>query len=220
MITVFPEGAMQLAKKTTLKMADIVTESIQTSQSYLHSRDSEDYDVVMQLEEMVNKLDTEITSYLLKIMKQSGNSADVAETYTKTLEIVKNYERMSDLSTNLVELYNMTVEGRETFSEEAMEDIDTMYKLLLDMLHRSMKIYQNEDSAGYELLLQDEEYMDLIEDKYREKHFRRLADGICDTKFASSVFVDVLSTLERIADHGVNVARNVNSAVKMHSSGH
>ena len=58
--------------------------------------------------------------------------------------------------------------------------------------------------------------MDLIEVKYREKHFQRMAEGICTSKVASSIFVDVLGTLERIGDHGVNVARNVYSAVKLH----
>lgn len=218
LITVFPEGALQLAKNTTVKMADIVIESIQTSQSYMHSRDTEEYDVVMQLEEMVNRLDTDITTYLLKIAKAGVNSPDMAEAYTKNLEIVKNYERMSDLSTNLVEFYALMVEAREEFSTEAKEDLDTMYQLLIDMLQRSLKIFVNEDLKGYDVLLQDEEYLDLIEDKYREKHFKRMADGICDTKVGSSIFVDTLGIIERIGDHGVNVARNVNSAVKQHAN--
>ena len=43
-----------------------------------------------------------------------------------------------------------------------------------------------------------------------------MAEGICDTKVASSLFVDILGTLERIGDHSVNVARNVFSVVKYH----
>ena len=216
LITVFPEGALQLAKNTTIKMADIVIESIETSQRYLMSRDEEEYDVVHQLEEMINRLDTDITSYLLKIAKSGLQSESFAENYTKNLEIVKNYERMSDLSTNLVGFYKMMIEARENFTEDALNDLNTMYQLLLDILHRSTKIYEEEDLSGYEALIRDEEYLDLIEMKYREKHFQRMTEGICTTKVASSIFVDVLGTLERIGDHGVNVARNVNSAVKLH----
>ena len=43
-----------------------------------------------------------------------------------------------------------------------------------------------------------------------------MAEGICDTKVASSIFIDILGILERIGDHGVNVARNVSSTVKTH----
>ena len=218
LIEVFPEAALQLAKKSTLQMADLVIESIETSQRYLHSRDEEDYEVVNQLEGMVNKLDTEITSYLLKIAKSGMQNETIAETYTKTLEIVKNYERISDLSTNIVGFYKLVFEEREYFSDEGSNDLDTMYQLISSMLNRSLKIYKNDDLTKYDALIQDEEYLDLIEAKYREKHFQRMAEGIETTKVASTVYVDILSTLERIGDHGVNVARNVHSAIKFHEN--
>ncbi|CAM3610680.1 Na/Pi cotransporter family protein [Erysipelothrix urinaevulpis] len=216
LITTFPEGALQLAKSTTMHMASLVLESLETTQSYLHNGSNEDYEVVLQLEEMVNAIDTDLTDYLLKIAKQGNQSGHIAESYTKNLEIIKNYERMSDLSTNLVEFYHMVYENREEFSADAMRDLDTMYQLLLDMLNRSFEIFKHEDLSGFESLIRDEEYLDLIEDKYREKHFQRMAEGICDTKVASSIYIDILGILERIGDHGVNVARYVSSAIKLH----
>lgn len=218
LIATFPEGALQLAKKTTVHMAELVLESLETTQEYLHSNNQEDYEVVLQLEEMINALDTDLTEYLLKIAKHGNQSVHIAETYTKNLEIIKNYERMSDLSTNLVEFYHMVYENREDFSEDALRDLDTMYQLLNDMLNRSLEIFVHEDLSGLESLIRDEEYLDLIEDKYREKHFQRMAEGICDTKVASSIYIDILGILERIGDHGVNIARYVSSAVKLHSN--
>lgn len=218
LVDVFPEAALQLAKKTTLQMADLVHEGVSTSQRFLHSRDQEDYDVVHQLESMVNKLDTELTMYLLKIAKSGMNNEMIAEEYTKTLEIVKNYERISDLAVNLVEFYGFAIEERETFTDDALNDLDTMYQLIYSMLDRALEIYKNDDLSLYDALIQDENYLDLIEAKYREKHFQRMAEGIDTTKVAATVYVDILSNLERIGDHGVNVARNVNSAVKYHEN--
>ena len=111
----------------------------------------------------------------------------------------------------------MAFENRESFSEDAL-NLDTMYQLLLDMLNRSLMIFEEEDLNGFEALMRDEEYLDLIEEKYREKHFQRMAEGICDTKVASSVYIDILGILERIGDHGINVARYVSSAVKLHTN--
>lgn len=219
LIKTFPEGALGLAKQTTIHMARLVNESLETTQTYLHSGEQEDYDVVLQLEEMINSLDTDLTEYLLEIAKEANKAGShIAETYTKNLEIIKNYERMSDLSTNLVEFYRMAFENRESFSEDALRDLDTMYQLLLDMLNRSLMIFEEEDLNGFEALMRDEEYLDLIEEKYREKHFQRMAEGICDTKVASSVYIDILGILERIGDHGINVARYVSSAVKLHTN--
>lgn len=216
LIDVFPEGALQLVKNTTIKMSELVLESIESSQNYLHSRNEEDFQDVMQIESMVNQIDTNVVAYLLKIAKSGIQNEENAEMYTRYLEVVKNYERMSDLSTNLVEFYQTIFEVDESFSEEAMEDLDTMYQLLINMVERSANIFEHEDFSRYDSLIKDEDYLDMIEAKYKEKHYRRMAEGICDTRVASSLFVDILGTLERIGDHGVNVARNVFSVVKYH----
>lgn len=216
LIDVFPEGALQLVKNTTIKMSELVLESIESSQNYLHSRNEEDFQDVMQIESMVNQIDTNVVAYLLKIAKSGIQNEENAEMYTRYLEVVKNYERMSDLSTNLVEFYQTIFEVDESFSEEAMEDLDTMYQLLINMVERSANIFEHEDFSRYDSLIKDEDYLDMIEAKYKEKHYRRMAEGICDTKVASSLFVDILGTLERIGDHSANVARNVFSVVKYH----
>lgn len=216
-ITRYPMGALQLAKDRTHAMADLVLESIDASQDYLKSKDKEDYEVVMQLEEMVNAIDTELTAYLLKIMQNASGDATIAEAYTRNLEIIKNYERMSDLSTNLVEFYKLAYDNREIFTDDAIQDLDTMYSLLKTMIRRSIDIFVSEDSAQFDALVEDEAYLDLVEKKYREKHFQRLAEKICETKVASSVYVDILGILERIGDHSVNVGRYIVSPIKTHT---
>lgn len=199
-------------------MSNLVKEAIETSQTYLHSKRDEDFEEVMHIESLVNELDTDITTYLLKIAQQSPQNEAFAKSYTKNLEIEKNYERMSDLCTNLASFYQLVFEEEEDFTDEARDDLNTMYQLLLDKVDRSNNIFEHEDLGGYRSLLKDEEYLDLIEAKYREKHFQRMAEGICTTQVASSFFVDILGTLERIEDHCVNVSRNMNSVVKLHTN--
>ena len=185
--------------------------------NYLHSRRQEDYDVVFQLEELVNRIDTEVTSYLLDIMKEAGrDNYWVADAYTSYLEILKNYERISDLITNLAEYYSLMFENKEKLSNEAVEELEAMYDVIYRMMQGSLEIFSTGDVSDVSAVYKEEDYLDLMEKKNREKHFQRLADGICTTKVASSVYVDILASLERIGDHTMNVSRYMVSNVKTH----
>lgn len=209
LINAFPEGAIKLANRQTMQMADLVLESLETGQNYLKTKDDEDIDVIHQLEEIINSMDADLTRYLLEIAKQSGSSGDIAEDFSSSLDVVKNIERIGDISVNIAEFYEKIYENREEFSSEAIEDLQTMYHLVFDMLKRSFKIFTTANENDVPQLLQDEEYMDLIEEKYREKHFRRMAEGICDGQISSSVYVDILGSMERIGDHAVNIVENM-----------
>lgn len=209
LIKTFPDGAFQLAQKQTLQMADLVVESFETTHDYLTTRDDEDFDVIGQLEEMVNELDYNLTRYLLAIAKDTQLDGRMAEQYSTSVDIVKNIERMGDITTNIARFYERIFENRGTFSDEALYDLETMYKLVLDMIQRSFKILKSDSLQGYEKLVQDEDYLDLIDVKYRERHFHRISDGICDDPIASSLYVDILASLERLGDHCINIVEKV-----------
>ncbi|MEG0823200.1 MAG: PhoU domain-containing protein, partial [Erysipelotrichaceae bacterium] len=51
-----------------------------------------------------------------------------------------------------------------------------------------------------------ENYLDLIEEKARQRHFKRMATDECRTAITGSVYVDILGNLERIGDHACNIA--------------
>ncbi|RNM29482.1 Na/Pi cotransporter family protein [Erysipelothrix rhusiopathiae] len=209
LIKTFPDGAFQLAQKQTLQMADLVVESFETTHDYLTTRDDEDFDVIGQLEEMVNELDYNLTRYLLAIAKDTQLDGRMAEQYSTSVDIVKNIERMGDITTNIAGFYERIFENRGTFSDEALYDLETMYKLVLDMIQRSFKILKSDSLQGYKKLVQDEDYLDLIDVKYRERHFHRISDGICDDPIASSLYVDILASLERLGDHCINIVEKV-----------
>lgn len=202
-----PAGALNVAKKATLKMGELAGDAIENSRQYLNTRSKAPHLVVLQLEDAINALDTKLTDYLLIIAKNAlGENA--MEVYTTNLAIIKNIERIGDLSVNLVEFYEMVDDARELFSESALQDVNAMYDLILQMLARSMKIYADSDNSLQSLVMDDENYLDLLEFKARQKHFDRMTNATCTTAVGSSVFVDILGTIERIGDHATNIAKN------------
>ncbi|MGL5694112.1 MAG: PhoU domain-containing protein, partial [Peptostreptococcaceae bacterium] len=60
-----------------------------------------------------------------------------------------------------------------------------------------------------------EEQVDAMELSYRKSHMLRLNEGVCSID-TGVIYLDVISNLERISDHSVNIATQVitsNSAV-------
>jgi phosphate:Na+ symporter len=57
-------------------------------------------------------------------------------------------------------------------------------------------------------VIQLEEQVDMMEKACRENHMRRLNEELCTIE-NGVIFLDVLSNLERISDHSVNIAQQV-----------
>lgn len=214
LIVNYPEAAFTQVKDNTIGMYNLAIDSIKHSKNYLNTMNEEDLEFVMAIEEMINQADFNTTSYLTKLAKSGLVREDEALTYSKDLNTIKNIERISDLSVNLASFYKIAFDNSENFNPDAIEDINMMYDLVVDVCNRSKNILINENKYEYKNLLKDEEYLDVIEKKYRDRHFNRITSGMEEMNIASSLIVDILGTLERIGDHSVNVARNVFYPVK------
>ena len=69
-------------------------------------------------------------------------------------------------------------------------------------------LLENDDREEALAVVQKEDQIDKMERIYRKKHIIRMNEGICQGS-AGIVFVDIISNLERIGDHAVNIAEEV-----------
>ena len=124
------------------------------------------------------------------------------------MEITKNLERIGDLGVNLVEFFDMVREDKSTFSPVAIVDMNTMFDELNEMMKLCIRVYEERDEKVYHELMEKENEMDETEYAARQGHFTRMANGDCHSSVASSVYVDILGTIERMGDHACNIARS------------
>lgn len=202
-----PSSALNVAKQAVLKMGEVVDAAVDKARDFLVLKgSSDDRELVNQAEELINSIDTKITTYLMNISKENLNDHDMQD-FNLHLQVIKNLERIGDLSINLVEFFDMVSEDKHDFSQSAKEDILAMFELFKHMLNRAIQIYKDADYSVYSSLMEDENYMDLLEYKARQKHFERMAKQECTTTVGGSVYCDILGNLERMADHCCNIAK-------------
>ena len=215
MITAFPAGALTQAKAAILQVSDIVMDALEDSKQYLLTKDKKYFHEVNQLEDMINSLDTKIESYLLKISKQSLTE-ELADEYSVGLQVQKNFERIGDLVQNLVEYFEMIYDSGESFHDEAMKELNSIYDLLIHMYGHGVEIYRGADHHLYEIMKQEENSLNYLEYELRASHFRRMTSQHEEATVTTSLYVDILGTLERIGDHIFNVARLTFDPIKTH----
>ena len=80
----------------------------------------EDFENLRQSESMINSLDRKITEFLVQVSANSNLTAVDQADIRRDLEIIKNLERLGDLSMNLSEFYKMVQEDRSGLTSFAM----------------------------------------------------------------------------------------------------
>lgn len=206
--TTAPSLAISSTNDAILDMAKAVNQDIDSALHILNQPgDEDDFEQHKQLEDSINEVDKSITEYLVSISKNNELSPNDFINIRTNLEVVKNLERIADLSMNLVEFSFMVSRQEEEFSNKAINEMNGMFDKVKTMFDTSLLVFENKDSVAFGKLEALEEELDALEYKDREKHFRRMANEECHSAVASSIYCDYLGTLERIGDHILNVAK-------------
>lgn len=219
LIEQFPAAALEVAKKNTVRMGRNVIENVKLTQTYMTSREQEDFDEIMEVEAVINKYDTILSKYLAKIVQQQTLGQDQTVEYSKNFQIIKNIERISDICVNLANFYRMAFEEEEKFSDIERNELDSIYDKLLEMLKLTFEFYDNSDSDNDTLMKINELEKNIndLERTYRDNHFARICNKIDDhNQIIYSTYIDMLSNLERIGDHTLNIANGTITNQKNH----
>lgn len=201
-----PAGALGVSKQVTIKMGELTADCIRSSQEYFNKKSGKYRNSTKQYEDAINSLDSKITSYLMEISHNNLSEHDT-DVFISNLQVIKNIERVGDLTMNLTEFYELVIEDKGTFTDSAIHDINEMYKTVLEMNELALLYYEEPQEKYLKLINDKENYLDLIEEKARQRHFKRMTEEVCVSGVAASIFVDILATLERIGDHIHNITK-------------
>lgn len=210
--SLFPiaSAALDVAYKSLLQEKDFVLENSKLVHNYLLNP-KENKDAVDELnsnEELINKIDASLTKFLTDINTNSLTDEDNKKQIIY-LEINKNLERIGDMAINILEMSNMIKEDKGSFTNEAEAELNAMFNNLYKMLDTTFRYVETKSIDTYgELVIQEDE-MDSLEEQARSNHFTRMTKGECHSAVASSLYVDIVYNLERMADHCCNIAKNV-----------
>lgn len=199
--------ALGQAKKETLRMAELAAQGLVEASQFVETKQKRHAELAYQFEDAVNNLDRKITDYLVKISANSLSANDSA-VHSMLMDTVRDIERVGDHMENVIELAEYQVANKVKVSSLAMEDLKEMFSLTIDTFKQSIVALENNDVGEARAVVLKEEKIDKMERQLRKKHILRLNEGQCEAS-AGIIFVDMISNLERIGDHALNIAEAV-----------
>jgi phosphate:Na+ symporter len=199
-----PSFAVENAIKEVVHMGELCIENTKMAMDALIEKDTKKAEKVVKLEKDINKLDKLITDYLIKISNtQLSERQNLI--ITNLFHTVNDIERVGDHAENIAELSLYYIDNNLSFSDIAKEEILDITSRVIKTIEYAIQARENADVELVRKVERNEEMVDSLEEELREKHIRRLAQNICDST-TGVVFLDLLSNVERISDHALNIA--------------
>ena len=199
-----PSFAVQRADEVTHLMAISSCHAMKNSLKLLSTYDSKLADSIRAEETKVDEIEDSLGTYLVKVSSANLSDED-ARDITKLLHLIGDFERISDHAVNIVESAEEMSDKEISFSEKARAELMVMIAALNEILDMACNAFINNDLALAAKIEPLEQTIDMLRDKIKANHVRRLQKNECTIEHGF-ILSDILTNCERVSDHCSNVA--------------
>ncbi|MDO5037732.1 MAG: Na/Pi cotransporter family protein [Tissierellia bacterium] len=203
-----PSIAVNQVKKEVIHMAELAMENLRHAYSFLLDGDANTFDAITQLEGHINDLNEGITRFIVNLSNEALTPGE-NERLNMFLYIIDDLERIGD---HILEMATLSQDKKSLhqgrFSPEAAKDLHYLLDKTLVILESALNCFRQVDPLLAQEVLAMEDEIDDLQIHFKNQHMDRLHHGICQVE-GSMDFMEILNSLERIADHSRNIAYHI-----------
>lgn len=199
-----PAFAVQQCKNVAVKMANSARDGLFMSMELLESYDEEKAGLVLHYEDIVDRYEDELGTYLVKLNGKSLTKKD-SQIVSMLLHVIGDFERISDHAVNIKEAAEEMRDKKLKFSDKAAAELKVYTTAIHEIVNMSMDAFATENVEAAENVEPLEEVMDYLKAELKDRHVRRLRKGKCTIELGF-VLTDLITNYERVADHCSNIA--------------
>ena len=185
-------------------MARISMDALKTSCQLIEHYDPKSAQAVRETEQEADQYEDMLGTYLVKLGRADLNAADSRET-AKLLHIIGDFERISDHAVNLVESAEEIRNKGLSFSVHAKQELAVLTAAVGEVMDLALDAFLQNNPALAAKVEPLEQVVDTLKEQLRNRHILRLQKGECTIELGF-VWSDLLTSLERVADHCSNIA--------------
>jgi len=201
-----PPVALMQVKKEIDYMIELVGENMKLCFNAMDTGSSEHNEKICENEAIIDFINSSLTEFLINLSAAVEGSDE--KTIGSYFHVLNDLERIGDHAENFHEIGMEMIKRNITFSEKALSGIVTMRNSVFKMYDIAKETFETLHKDRLKDLTQIEERVDGMKREFIAGHFARLAEGNCSVD-VSPYYSSVITGLERVADHLVNVGYSI-----------
>ena len=204
-----PPMAVLQVENECKRLGELAKKNYHYSMQAFLSGDLSHVEKIEKNEKVIDFLTSEITRYIVKI-----NGLDIVDSDRKTMGVmysaIQDIERIGDHAENIMEHAKEMVSNKVKFTESAIGELTHLDELVTKLLDDGFSLFdaQNVDFDVAKSVIETESSLDSYVKIYKFNHINRMNKGECSAE-NGTIFLDMLTILERVGDHANNVAFSI-----------
>ena len=202
-----PPLAIEQSHTAIIGMAVQTQEALSIASDLLTAYSDEGLARVQSLENLIDKYEDELGTYLLQLNAQELTEAQNREV-SKYLHTLSDLERISDHARNIAESSAELHEKQLVLSEPATQDLNVLLGAVSEVLDTAIAAFTTGDLQLARQVEPLEQVIDNLSDEMKTRQVERLQQKIVNIP-QNFIFNDLITNYERVSDHCSNIALTV-----------
>ncbi len=199
-----PSVALERCRTVADEMAICAATTLKDGILSLHEYSPELAQAVRDGETETDAYEDRLGTYLVKLSGQAISTEASAEA-AEILRTISDFERISDHGVNLLESAEELRDKKLYLSNSAQKELSVLTDAVCEIVKLASEAFLNKDLTTAFEVEPLEQVIDSLKEQLRTNHIMRLQHGDCTIELGF-VWSDLLTNLERVADHCSNIA--------------
>lgn len=207
-----PEIALSQAKKEMHRMLKLSKDTVVRATNAFFSNDRKPLKEIPKMEDAIDNLQSEITSYLVDISK-SQLTPEQSEQLPLLLHSVNDIEKVGDHAENIMRVTERVIDEKLQFSPTGLNQIRKIYDDMIQMFDILIISFDDTSDTSVKNVFKIESNLNTsykIMGKEQIRHLQRGKNFV----LSGIAFLDLINNMEKIGDHLTNIAEAVSNGFR------
>ena len=205
-----PDVALMQVKKEIYNMLELSYVNYVNGYERVMNIDRTKDKELIEIEDQIDYINKRVSDFLIALSnKVSLADEKIVGSY---FHVINDVERIGDHAYNFYESSLKMNENDLEFSDTARGEMSQMNEVIIEMFKMTLHIFRYRDFSQLKALHNLEDETDKLKSSLSAKHFERITKNQCKNEL-TPFYSTLISELERVADHLVNIAYSIENPV-------